>query len=205
MLILLAGGKSKRMGFPKGLLDYKGKFWILEQISRYKNVIKPKVYIGLGYDYEIYFNKIPWLAKAVNDFILYDCVEVMVIVNQHPQLGSFSTLQAVLNKIENHSTVIILPIDVPLLKVKDLNSIINEDNYIVIPKCDDINGHPVKLEPDFWQTLLTIKLTSKKARLDLQIKNFNSSSVTYLNVSDISVYQNINLQSDWEYFKSNNT
>ena len=43
VLILLAGGKSARMGFPKGLLDYHGTFWILEQISRYKYVDRKSV------------------------------------------------------------------------------------------------------------------------------------------------------------------
>jgi molybdopterin-guanine dinucleotide biosynthesis protein A len=67
VLILLAGGKSTRMGSPKGLLDYKGKQWILEQISRYKYVLNPKVYIGLGHDYENYFSAISWFP------LLYRC------------------------------------------------------------------------------------------------------------------------------------
>ena len=61
VLIILAGGRSSRMGSPKGLLDYHGTPWILEQISRFNCVQNAKVYIGLGYDYEKYVDVIPWL------------------------------------------------------------------------------------------------------------------------------------------------
>ena len=36
VFILLAGGKSERMGFTKGLLEYKKIFWVLEQTSEYR-------------------------------------------------------------------------------------------------------------------------------------------------------------------------
>ena len=35
-LILLAGGKSSRMGTPKGLVDYQGQPWLLEQLGRFR-------------------------------------------------------------------------------------------------------------------------------------------------------------------------
>ena len=70
VLIILAGGKSSRMGSPKGLLDFNNKPWILEQISHFKHVNKSKVYIGLGYDNKLYFNAIDWFKKAIGVFMI---------------------------------------------------------------------------------------------------------------------------------------
>ena len=56
------------------------------------------------------------------------------------------------------------------------------------------------LMPDFWLPLTQIDISSEKARLDRQISDINTSSITYLKVSDNSVYQNINTQEDWKKY-----
>jgi len=203
VLILLAGGKSTRMGSPKGLLEFNGTFWILEQISRYIYAQNPRVYVGLGYDYEQYFNAIPWFIEALEDFYLYDGVEVRVVVNHQPQFGAFSTLQSVLDKVDLNATILVQPIDVPIPNKQSQTTIINENNSVVIPKCDSKNGHPVKLKSEFWNPLLAIDKSSEKARLDVQIKNYIASSVSFVNVSDNSVYQNINTKKNWNNYLKN--
>ena len=200
ILILLAGGKSSRMGTPKGLLDYHGKLWILEQVSRFKDLINPKVYIGLGYNYELYFESIPWFKKAIDRTHEYNGVEVRAVINHQPQFGAFSTLQTVLRNIEKKATVIVQPIDVPLFNKDSLRSFIDKKKPIVIPVCENQKGHPVKLKPEFWTTLLLVDLSSNKARLDIQIKEYNSSSITYHEVADTSVYQNINTLNKWNKY-----
>ncbi len=200
ILILLAGGKSNRMGSPKGLLDYHDTPWILEQIARYKHIKNPKVYIGLGYDYEQYLNVIPWFENAIENSYNYNGVEVKIVINYKPQLGSFSTLLTVLREINIISNVVVQPIDVPLPNKQSLITIINENNTIVIPKCNDKNGHPVKLKPKFWKPLLKIDLSLNDARLDTQIKQFKKVSITFVKVLDNSVYQNINTKEKWNSY-----
>lgn len=203
VLILLAGGRSSRMGSPKGLLDYHGLPWILEQVSRFHVRKNPKVYIGLGYDYEQYYDAIPWFKNAVDKSYKYQGAEVNIVINYNPELGPFSTLQKVLGSVDPHETIIVHPVDVPLLDEQNLSAIMSENNIIVIPVCDDHKGHPVKLKPEFWTTLLAIDLTSDKARLDTQIKEYNTSSISYLKVNDKLVYQNINTKKDWDIYYTN--
>jgi len=202
ILILLAGGKSTRMGFPKGLLDYHGTPWIVEQITRFKHIENAKVYIGLGYDFQKYLDAIPWFKKALDNSYNYNGVEVRIFINKTPEFGAFSTLQTVLKKVSILTAVIVQPIDVPLANKQSLNVILNENNSIVIPRCNTKNGHPVKLKPVFWKTLLTVDTSSENARLDTQIKQVSTSSITYINVTDTSVYQNINTKDKWNaYYK----
>ena len=203
VLILLAGGRSSRMGLPKGLLDFNGIPWILEQISRYRKLQSPRVYIGLGYDNNLYFNNITWFKAATNNFYPYNGVEVKVIINQQPELGAFSTLQTVLTKIEKDSEVLVQPIDIPLLNVKELQNLVAIENLVVIPTFNGKNGHPVKLAPEFWNELLNIDITSEEARLDFQIKKESNPSITYLNVFDVNITQNINTLRDWDIYLKN--
>ncbi len=192
------------MGSPKGLLDYHDTPWILEQISRYSSIDNPKVYIGLGHDFQQYLDTIPWFINAIDRPYIYNGVEVRVIINNQPQFGSFSTLQTVLNKVNKNTTIIVQPIDVPLLNKQSLMSIINENNVIVIPCCNDKNGHPVKLKPEFWNRLLVIDISSNQARLDMQIKKLDNSSISYINTTDKSVCQNINTINKWNNYINNN-
>ena len=68
VFVLLAGGKSERMGLDKGLLKYKQTFWILEQLHRISKTNISTVYIGLGYNYQHYFDAIHWLESAQTKF-----------------------------------------------------------------------------------------------------------------------------------------
>jgi len=205
VLIILAGGKSSRMMSPKGLLDFQGKPWILEQISRFTNVKNPNVYVGLGYDHELYFELIPWFKKAVNNTFIYKGVKVRIIINTAPQYGPFSTLQRVLKNIDPKRTILVHPIDVPFIDEKNLISLINEKNTIVVPVCENKKGHPVKLKPKFWVDLLNINLSSETARLDRQIKNYDTSSVTYINLDYKPLYQNINTIELWNKYLKEST
>ncbi len=206
ILILLAGGKSTRMGIPKGLLDYYGTPWILEQISRYKYINAPKVYIGLGYDYQKYLDKISWFKKALDSFYKYQGIDVKIVINPTPERGSFSTLQIVLKAVKRYNTsVLIQPIDVPLLNRQNLIAITRETGKTIISRCCGKNGHPVKLLPSVWKTFLSIDSRSKGARLDLQIKQLDISSITYLDMNDNSVYQNINSKKEWNAYLNKST
>ena len=120
-----------------------------------------------------------------------------------PQLGPFSTLQTILSIIDTKITIIVQPIDVPLLNKEDLATIIKEDNIIVIPTCNAKNGHPVKLKPEFWNTLLSKDVSNVKSRLDIQIKLSNTSRISYVNVEDTSIYQNINTKIKWDNYAKN--
>ena len=92
-LILLAGGRSSRMGRPKGLLDYRGHPWLLEQLRRFKAVSGKLAVVVLGYHHELYFEKIPWLKKAGHKPTHQLGLKILAVVNPTPDYGQFSSIQ----------------------------------------------------------------------------------------------------------------
>ncbi|GGG89236.1 hypothetical protein GCM10011416_02070 [Polaribacter pacificus] len=199
-LIILAGGKSSRMGLPKGLLKHKDSFWILSQVEGF---IGETIYIGLGYDHQRYFDAIPWLQQAVEKPQLHQQKKVRVVINKTPQFGLFSTLQTILIDHQMQradKTVLITPIDVPLPNTKNQKKIFEKDNLLVIPKYKGKNGHPVKLAPEFWCSLLNIDVKDPEARLDVQIKKRNASEISYVEINDASILKNLNSPKDWQNY-----
>ncbi|HKJ07437.1 MAG TPA: nucleotidyltransferase family protein, partial [Flavobacteriaceae bacterium] len=198
-----AGGKSKRMGLPKGLLKYNKTYWLLEQLNRIEKVTN-EVYIGLGFDANLYFKAIPWLKQATNKTTIYKNLKVNVVVNTSPEKGSFSTLKTVLQQISETNDILINLIDVPFPKLKSLKKIIAQKNTVVIPSFIDYNGHPIKISHKFCNTLLEINENSSEARLDFQIKKLSETEITYVPVKDNSVVKNLNTPLQWKYFLKEN-
>ena len=200
VFVLLAGGKSERMGVAKGLLKYNQTFWILEQLHRISKSTISEVVIGLGYNYNNYFDAIPWFENALTKYIDFQGLKVQIIINQKPELGSFSTLQTVLKKIDSTQAVIINPIDIPILNSTELNKIISLKNDIIIPNFEGKNGHPIKMRATFWNTLLKINSADINARLDVQLKKINPIRISIIEVSDRAILNNLNFKKDWNSF-----
>ncbi|PHQ55648.1 MAG: hypothetical protein COC16_04810 [Lutibacter sp.] len=200
IFVLLAGGKSERMGVAKGLLKYKHTFWILEQLNRISKSTISEVYIGLGYNYKHYFDAIPWFKKALNKTVDFLGLKVKIAINDTPELGSFSTLQIVLKEIDSPNAVVINPIDTPLLNSADLNKIIFTKNEIVIPSFEEKNGHPIKVNSAIWNNLVSLNPTEKDARLDVQLKKLNPLKISIIEVSDRAILYNLNTKKEWISF-----
>ena len=200
VFVLLAGGKSERMGIPKGLLPYRDSYWILEQIDRISTATITEVYIGLGHHSEEYLNKIQLLNQAKSGLVSYKKIQIRVIINKNPEMGSFSTLQTVLQQIPKKKSVLINPIDVPILNSAELQTVIETENQIVLPNFEGKNGHPIKLHSNFWNPLLLLDPKNENSRLDLEIKKINLSAITTISVTDPSIIKNLNTPEDWQEF-----
>jgi len=198
--ILLAGGKSERMGISKGLLQFKNTLWILEQLRRISESNITEVYIGLGYNYNLYFNAVDWFEKAAKDFVSYLGMDVKVMINLNPELGPFSTLHTILKNKPTNSDTFICPIDIPILNATDLNKITTIKNEVVIPIVSESHGHPIKMNINFTNKLIALPCNHKTSRLDYQIKNLNPQQISYLEIADKSILKNLNTPKEWNLF-----
>ncbi len=204
VFVLLAGGKSERMGLPKGLLLYQETFWIIEQLNRISNSTITSVFIGLGFYSEKYFEAVPWLRNALDNFVEYKNLKIKVVLNPLPENGSFSTLQSVLFHLPKNSLVLIHPIDVPILKATELQKIIDVENEIVLPNFQGKCGHPIKVSSQFWKHFLELDCNDQNARLDFQIKKAKPIQRTSVSVDDACILQNLNTPKDWSDFVNAN-
>jgi len=200
VFVLLAGGKSERMGVDKGLLKYKQTYWILEQLNRISKTTISEVYIGLGHNYQHYFDAIPWFENAINNYVDFQDLKVKIAINQHPEQGSFSTLQTALKTIDSTYSVLLNHIDIPILNSKELQKIIETKNSIVIPNFEGKNGHPIKMDCKFWLQLLNLKVDDKYTRLDFQIKKINPIKISNIEVLDNAILKNLNTKTAWISF-----
>lgn len=197
---MLAGGKSERMGFPKGLLAYKNTVWILEQLNRISQSTITIVYVGLGFYHQDYFCVIPWLKDAQEKFVCYNNLKIKVVVNLEPERGSFSMLKTILHQIPKKHSVLIHPIDVPILNANELEKIITTENCIVLPNYKGKNGHPIKTSPSFWNPILRMEIMDENARLDFLIKKKNPKKLANVAVQDSDSILNLNTPEDWDRF-----
>ena len=87
--------------------------------------------------------------------------------------------------------------NVPILNLTELNRIIMARNTIVIPNFEGKNGHPIKMNVDFWQKLVSLDISEENSRLDLQIKKINPEEISIVKVKDASIIKNLNTKTAW--------
>ena len=160
-------------------------------------------YIFIWIIYSYFIASIGLFKDALTDFVSYKNLKVKVVINNVPELGSFSTLKTVLKVVPKKSTIILNHIDIPILNTAELNKIISTENDVVIPHFKNKNGHPIKLSADIWNTLLDLDVTKADTRLDIQLKKINPIKISTVEVFDRAITLNLNSKNDWNSFLEN--
>jgi molybdenum cofactor cytidylyltransferase len=196
-LILLAGGQSSRMGTPKGLVEYQGRPWLLEQLNRFGAASGREAVIVLGYHQERYFERIPWLRIARDEASVRSGLAVSVVVNNAPEFGQFSSLQCAIPFLQEKDWpgAFILPVDVPGPHQEVYGRLVEAFNHkldVVIPQYRSKGGHPVLLSRRFLGRLISLSAANREVRLDTQIRTLSPERVARVEVRDAQVCLNIN-------------
>lgn len=212
-LILLCGGRSERMGEPKGLLPVPdGDFFLLEQCAAFFRAGGVRVTVVLGFDFELYLKKLGCLQAADDGFFLsYQNRKISFAINRNPQMGPFSSIQTGILSLcseavpadtlpRNRSEgVFILPVDVPCPGA-DVFADLHQGNQNVIKVCVPVwagrGGHPVWLSDGFCQALLAVK-PGENYRLDRQINTLSVHEIKRVDVQEACVCYNLNRPEDW--------
>jgi len=212
-LIILAAGKSSRMGVPKGLLEWQGQSWLEEQLSRFALAGGSYAVVVLGYQIENYQQQLPWVTGHINNWKQHQesglCLGIAV--NPDPARGMFSSLQigihAILNRLSlNHKGSFVLPIDVPApearIWTKLQEVLLTQTAEVSLPRFDDEKrGHPVLLSQSFSKRLL---LLEPHQRLDYEIAKLGKDEVHFSDFLDHADL-NLNTPNDWNQFKISQT
>jgi molybdenum cofactor cytidylyltransferase len=151
--IVLAAGKSERMGTPKALLPLRGRTFldnILEEISQ-SSVQRTVVVVG-HHKAEIEGHMPPGTS---------------VIYNPDYEQGMITSLQAGIRAVPGEATgALLFLVDHPLVQRDTIELLIKElaPGRIVLPTFKGRRGHPVLFASDIFQEILSLT-TSQGANI----------------------------------------
>ncbi|MBT3236554.1 MAG: NTP transferase domain-containing protein [Bdellovibrionales bacterium] len=187
-LIILAAGRSNRMGFAKGLLPYQDKFLLEHQLATFFECGGREVLLVVGHRPQDYTRQ-PFVKHYVVN------QQLTIVTNHNYQQGPLSSLQAGLGQLlalKRGSGVIMLPVDVPLPNTMKLSNLIRPDKSVVIPTYQERGGHPIYLGESFCQQLITFDTSGPNARLDYLIRQLPTEQVLRVPVEYPEVRFNLN-------------
>ncbi len=187
--LLLAAGRSQRMGSNKALMMFQGEPWIHHLVRQ----------IEKNNFHHIIVVTSPEAAEAVEEITAH-YKNIRICVNQDPERGPFSSLQIGIK--ENDGQVLFVsPIDTPLksttLQILKSNwQQNNESTDAIIPSYQEQRGHPVILSPAFQRHLLTLTIENPSSRLDFAIRELPEMNKRIISVDDPFILINLNTPED---------
>lgn len=190
--IILAGGKSTRMGFPKPWLkNNDGSFFVEKLVNTYSNwgCNKIVVVINDAFCQAPWTSKIKLISKAAD-----------IVVNVQPEKERFYSLKLAAKHLVSSDFVFVHNVDNPfvsleLLELLNTNKIVN--GYTT-PTYNGKGGHPILVSGEIIRQI--DKLEDHSLNLRDVIKRFERKNIT---VSWQQVLTNVNTKKKYdEYLKT---
>ena len=168
--IILAGGKSTRMGTNKLLLDYKGHPLLWHTIKSVSPFVSRIIVVTGKYDQDI--------REALKD------EKVTFVYNKDYEFGMFSSVLTGVK--ETKEDFLVLPGDCPFIKPETFKKVLNGSGDIRYPMYENQEGHPLYISKKYKDELLNFGL-------DNNLKLFrDSKKCEIINVEDPNIVINLN-------------
>jgi molybdenum cofactor cytidylyltransferase len=189
-VIILAGGNSDRMNFPKMFLPFDIRKTFIEKIVKeYFDFNCNEIIIVLNKN----FSDTPIIKKLVKSY------DINLILNEHSELEKFYSLSLGISILRNQSFCIIQNVDNPFISSSLLNKMYNRRNLhsYVIPVYKEKAGHPVLIGKTIIERLKIEK--NLNANLRDILHEYKRVSITGNNSK---ILANINSVEDYKkYYK----
>jgi molybdenum cofactor cytidylyltransferase len=187
--IVLAGGRSIRMGEPKALLDFRGEPFVLRILEAFEALdLKTRVVVVQ-----------PDAARIRAVLAAHEC---MIVENADVEGGPIASLRAALNAIHSYapSGALVWPVDLPHVRLDTVERLVEafrrEPAAAVVPQFGARRGHPI-----IWgATLFEELLTSPQALQDgaRAVLHAHEPDVRAIPVDDPAVLDDLNTPEDYE-------
>ena len=187
--VILAGGRSARMGAPKALLDYRGAPFVVRILE-----------VLLALDVRVRVVVVGPDGAAVRAVLRsHDC---QVVANPDVDGGPIASLRCALLALRGAapSAALVWPVDLPHVRVTTVERLLEafrrSSAPVVVPRFGDRRGHPV-----IWGARLFAELetsaaaTQEGARAVLRAHGEDAVSVA---VDDPAVVDAVNTRADYE-------
>lgn len=187
--IVLAAGRSARMGSPKALLDFLGVPFVVRILEALEALeVKTRVVV-LGPD-----------APRIRPVLAsHDCI---LVENPEPETGPIASLRAALTALHGvqPSAALVWPVDLPHVRVTTVERLMEAHRRtrapIVVPTFGERRGHPVIWGAGLFADLQqNAEATREGARVVLRS---HEAEVVQVPVDDPAVIDHVNTPEDYE-------
>lgn len=189
-VVILAAGKSSRMGLPKFALKFSDEHTFLEEIIyQYKKFGCQEIVVVLN---EEGTNILEGKYLPISN-------DVIIVKNNHPEWERFYSIKLGIKSLKEKYPVFIHNVDNPFVNHAVLTSLYNEyeKTDYVIPKHKRRGGHPILIS----EKIITAIKSEKKN--DLVLSDFlNNYTKKVVQVADEKVLTNINTEVAYLKFKN---
>ncbi|HET7791610.1 MAG TPA: nucleotidyltransferase family protein [Gemmatimonadales bacterium] len=187
--VVLAAGRSTRMGTTKALLDFRGQPFVIRVLEALEALdLKTRVVV-LGAD----------AARVRPAIATHEC---LIVENPDVDAGPIASLRLALRAVEGirPAGVLVWPVDLPHVRVSTVERLIEararQGGAAIIPSFADRHGHPVIWDAALFEELETSAAASKAgARAVLET---HRDQVTVVPVDDPAVTDDLNTPEDYE-------
>lgn len=189
--IVLAAGKSSRMGSPKALLDFRGEPFVLRILEAFEALdLKARVVIvGPGAE-----------AKEIRSALSrHDC---LVVENPDVDGGPIASLRAGLKAIQTVAPpgALVWPVDLPHVRVDTVERLLDvfrrNAPFATVPRFGTRRGHPI-----IWAHAAFAELESSEAASRdgaRAVLRAHQADVREVPVDDPAVIDDLNTPEDYE-------
>ena len=163
--IILAAGESKRMGFPKMILEFKGKTMIENVILNVADSKSDYTLVVLG-------------ANKENIIAIIGNYDIKYCYNEYYKEGMLSSVQCGFKNLPSKfEAALVFQGDQPLISPSVIDSLINRyrstDKGIIIPVYKGKRGHPLLLDSKY------------RDEIDKLDPDEGLRSISYINPGDV--------------------
>ena len=186
--ILLAAGRSSRMGQLKGLLDWNGKPLIKYQLEQLFSSLLDQIILVLGYQVETYLS-----------VIQKDTTSLMVVCNEKWEEGKSSSIRKGLQAVhQDCKAILFINLDQPVTN-KIVNHLIysfeTKSQKIHIPSYQGRRGHPILISS---QLLGELKQVNEQTQGLRNIIRIHSNEIQLIETGDPKILYNFNSPLDYK-------
>lgn len=187
--VVLAAGRSERMGSPKALLDFRGEPFVVRILEALEALdLKTRVVV-LGTD-------APRIRPAL---AAHDCV---IVENPDIEAGPIGSLRCALTALRavRPSAALVWPVDFPHVRIVTVERLIEAQQRAaapaVVPTFGERRGHPIIWDAGVFEELQSSELATRQGAR--AVLHAHSQHVAAVPVDDPAVIDDIDTPADYE-------
>jgi CTP:molybdopterin cytidylyltransferase MocA len=187
--VVLAAGRSARMGNPKALLDFRGRPFVVAVLEALEALDLKHRVVALGPD-----------ADRIRPQIAgHQC---MIVENPDPATEQIGSLRLALTALETvrPTGILVWPVDVPHVRLTTVERLLDAFERtgapIVLPRFGERRGHPVLWSAALFEELQTSAAATREGAR--AVLHRHEKVVAQLAVDDPAVIDDIDTPEDYE-------